>query len=173
MKKGIYTAAVSIIVIAMIVASAINMVSTVEAHEEKSLAKGLMEMKWKMQNTESMMRKSAADALADDGFEQGCTYKQDTIKTKLQGYLTNTLSSSFGSCAMTQMQASGDETNTTITVDVKCTEETENTKFYYKKTFEFHKKITYLAGPPCSVDVKDLGTTECEVDKIIGGGCGL
>ena len=73
MKKGIYTATVSIIVIAMVMASAFSLVSIVQSQEQKSLAKDLVEIKWKMQNSESIIRKSVADALADSSFDSSCT----------------------------------------------------------------------------------------------------
>lgn len=172
MKKGIYTAAVSIIVIALITASAFDMVSTAQSHEQKNLAKSLVKMKWEMQNSEEILNKSIADALSDDGFNQGCSYNQTTIKTTLENYLGNTLSGSFGNCNIGEIDVQGDRANTAIAFDLECTEDTDKMKTHYKKAMSYSKEITYRPNPNCLVDIKDLETGECEVDKIPGASQG-
>ena len=174
MKKGIYTATVSIIVIAMVMASAFSLVSIVQSQEQKSLAKDIVEIKWKMQNSESIIRKSAADALADSSFDSSCTYNQSTLHNAVDSYIGNTLSDSFGNCNVEGLEVAGNQANTTISFELACVEEVAGIEMVYKNTISYSKEITYFTDSTCHVDIKDLDTGECEVDKIIGQpvGCG-
>ena len=174
MRKGMYTATVSIIVIAMVMASAFSLVSIAESQEQKGIAKGIVELKWKMQNTEALLGKSISDAIADSGFDNGCTYNQSMIIQKLDDYLSNTASNAFGSCSISNIRVQGNQADTRVNFRLECIEQAGEMKIAYAKTGEFRKSTTYYTGSGCEIDVEDLETGKCEVDKIIGQpvGCG-
>jgi hypothetical protein len=177
-NKGLYTGAVALIAVAIIIASSFSMVSTVQSHQRESFANNIVESKWQMQNAKHLTGLIVSDAMADSGFNLGCNFNLDDITITLGSYLAETFNDSFSDCTVEVERVVAPAVNQ-IRVNIQsisCSKEFEGISINYEKQdIEFNKQISYYnfvdpmdptAPPQCYIDVWDPDALKCEVDTI-------
>lgn len=175
-NKGLYTGAVALIAVAIIIASSFSMVSSVQSHQQESYANNIMETKWQMQNAKHLTGKIVSDALADSGFLSGCTFVINDIIATLgsgsDGYLKETLDDSFSDCTV-EVEGTQDLGGNQVRVNIRsisCSREFDGISINYEKEgLEFNKQISYytdLNTFECTIDVRDVDSGKCDVDTI-------
>ena len=175
-NKGLYTGAVALIAVAIIIASSFAMVSTVKSHQQESYANNIMETKWQMQNTKHLVGKIVSDAMADSGFGSGCTFVIDDIIDTLgdgsDGYLEDTLDEAFSDCTV-EVEGVVSPVLNQVRVsinNIECNKEFDGITIGYKKQdLVFNKRISYYVDAltlECTIDVQDIDSGKCEVDTI-------
>jgi hypothetical protein len=174
-RKGAYSGIIASIAIVAIIAVAFNSSAIGRAQSEKDYAKAIVDLKREWLTARYLLDKSASDAIADNGFSIGCSGNNNSIESTLGddggGYFRSTLDeASLETCHVNNVGVSG---NITVNVDIYCEKTIDGIEIRYgKDRVQFNKTATYDSGPPCTIDVKDDKSDVCEVDTIIGGGCG-
>jgi len=171
-KKGIYTATLALVAITVIAAMSFSNVANVQAKEGVDKAQAIIDLKWEWQNAYSLLWNSGADAVADAGFASACVFDADAIKNTAEIYFADTLAESLKNCSIDNVSVqdppdSLDEAK--ITFDLECRKELNGMSINYKKGGRILRKKAYYytdGTGACFVDVKDVGTGYCEVDKI-------
>ena len=171
--KGSYTGAIAIIAVVIMAVISFGMVSTREATAHENEAGAIIEAKWEMQNAHHLVGKVFADAIADSGVEQGCAFDLAATNTKANTYFTASFTNYPPYCAVQNVVVGGSASSVTVDFDLQCSKEVGGIVINYtRKGFEFDKQVHYDNSAGCLVDVEDNDTGECDVDTIVGGGCG-
>ncbi len=168
-RKGAYSGVIASIAIVVIIAVAFNSSAMVRAQSEKDYAKAIIDLKREWLTARYLLDKSASDAIADDGFKNGCTKNMASIKATLgdntSGYFRSTLDdASLENCHVDNVNVIG---NIQVDVDIYCEKTLDGIKIEYEKDkVQFNKSANYDPAPSCKIDVKDDKSNLCEVDKI-------
>jgi len=173
-RKAAYSGSIALIAVVILVSVSFNSSAVLQAEAGQRQAKTIIDVKRDWQMARYLLDKSASDAVADAASD--CGYASDDVDRILTTYFNDTLKDAgLQHCTAENSDASGNNPdNITITVDIQCSKTAEGTKVQYKKNgIEFRKRAYYdNTGSGCLVDVKDRDSGLCEVDTIIGRGCG-
>ena len=182
--KGSYTGAVAVIAVAIMVAVSYGMASAGEAQKGENRARAIIETKWELQNTRHLVGKVFADAIADNTDMAACSYGDvlDLINKvgdgTTSGYIYESINGNDdvlpGCKALNPIVDPTSTANSSkITFDISCTKDAGGIGIDYTiRELSFDKQAYYDNSDGCLVDVEDNKSLACDVDRIVGGGCG-
>jgi len=168
MRKGLYTSIVAVIAIALIAVIALNASLAREAGESYNASAAVADAKWKWQQAQYLLGKSAADAVADASYNDPiCDYDNDIGLSKLNSYLGGTLNESYGECTVSGTSIDDDGLpNLDISLRFECTSGTDRLSVYYEKDIVIRKTVqASVVGTDCQVIVTDRDSGLEEVNQ--------
>lgn len=163
MRKGTFSATIAVIVAVLIATFAFSSIALVQGQQHELGAANISLFKSNVQNTEYLVGKTIADALADATFAGSCAYDATNTPFRMRDYISVTLADSHKSglndlCTgrIANFDA-GDLTAIIIDVDLSCNRTFANgSAITYQKTFSYSKEV----------QVTDSGLGSCEVIVI-------
>jgi hypothetical protein len=165
-KKGSYAGAIALIAVLVIVVATLGSRSSATIGAQKNYAEAIVDTKSAWQNARDLLDKSFSDALADAS-SQACAIDASLVDSYLNATLQDAGDLNCTVLNIGETQVSGDQA--TVTAEFSCGMSMDKAFVKYGK-IAWLKKFVYVlgAGPPCNVDVKDMGSLVCEVDTIVG-----
>ena len=179
MRKGTFSATIAVIVTALIAILAFNSIAIVQGQQHELGAANISLFKSQVQNTEYLVGKTIADALADSADTAGgaCVYNGTSDPTTIEAYIEATLANSHRSgdddlCERTVI-AFDDSYSTAITIEVRLSCErayANGSAIIYKKIFSYSKELqTNIPAAPatCNIIIIDNQSVMEEVNRTV------
>ena len=174
-----YTAIITVIAIIVVISLTFSSTMVVQVREN-NLAQAVLETKKEWQNVSYLLDKTTADALEDEIVAAGqpCTAltgnRLNSYFNKTMDYVNAKKGIDFN-CAITSgptpVIGAGNPKNVTVDVTFYCGKTVGKSFVRYEKNADFEKNVKSFKEDEstCFVDIKDVQSGVCEIDRIPDG----